>query len=406
MDIESGLKNAFAPFASIAKSSTVEIDLQKVAQSVAKAVSETSTVSITKAEDLLKATDPLCKTVDGIVDLLDSSYLDPVSGGIFANGASPLAETFKAEMCKECGKPASLCKCAMAKKAEETTKASATKFKKTAVRDDTIGTVPAVDSKDPNSSAELVTTALRNGTTKKELAHDGFQAGKEPSEGDVDDQYTARGAGKATDPQTPEMRYTAGSGIANDKDPKFQYTNHEPGPEHDNDFSFDQPAAEGQAKSAKTSKAQYDGIAEEMGQVNNVDRKPKPIPAPNQPESEFDAGVQSVDTLGKGFGQDTAQSVDEPVEEESEEDVESTKAKKKGVAKLVKKGVAPAAPKADDDVWPSDMSPKRPPTSKAERLTRNERPLPARAGGDSAKINKRYQEKRDRAFNREGRTLS
>lgn len=56
----------------------------------------------------------------------------------------------------------------------------------------------------------------------------------------------------------------------------------------------------------------------------------------------------------------------------------------------------------DDSDWPLDMAPEKPPLLKSARLTKGERPIPARPGA-RARVKKRYGEARDQAF---GRCLS
>lgn len=473
MGIENDLQNALSPFANIAKAGTVEIDLHKVAQSVAKSVAETPVVSIQKAEDVTKMTDPLLKNVESISAFLDTTYLDHETGRVYCNSSEPLARVFEMQKdagnatCQKCGMMKSMCKCmgksqsasdaeqsasdqsqtdiearkgafpgaappfGSSDKSEseasdkEARKASAKKFKKTATRDDTMGSTQTIDDTDPNktNSDQFVTTAMAD--TQKDdrpaspgkdlieddpskLTPDGFKGGVSPARGKPEDQYTTRGAGEANDGQQVGDRYTAGSGIANDKDPKFQYTNHEPDASHDKDFDFNQPPQEGSdaAKRDAAKKAQYDGISETMGAVDQTDRK-KPYPTqPNQPAGDFDAGKQSVDTLDQE-GQKRAAATQkdaadgDPASASSESEMSESEMSDKEARKreAARKGQPVETAKAEDDnaPWPKDMAPAVPPTRKAERLTRGERPIPAR---DSRKINKRYDEKRDRAFGR------
>ena len=70
--------------------------------------------------------------------------------------------------------------------------------------------------------------------------------------------------------------------------------------------------------------------------------------------------------------------------------------------------VAPAPdPVKPDDVaksgeeieWPRDLSPKTPPTLRSERMTKGQRPVPARKGA-GASVEQKYNDKRERAMGR------
>lgn len=86
---------------------------------------------------------------------------------------------------------------------------------------------------------------------------------------------------------------------------------------------------------------------------------------------------------------------------EGEEEDEEKGKKKKAASSTAKgegEGAEEVAKAEGDDEWPVDLSPRKGPVMRSERLTKGERPIPARSG--SHRTNDKYQRARDRAMGR------